>query len=361
MTTTRTPGHRNTVQGGAVPPPTVAAAGAPRDVGVALGRAGQEAFHRHIVPSQAFAACLAFVGSDRLAALDGAARTYHPVILDELEGLAEGLDLPRAHVFAWLCRGDLPGVLWPAKPDAGAEGCTTVAWRDDAGGGRLAHNEDGDPTLAEAVFVARIEPDGGPAFTAFCYPGSLPGHAFAWTDAGLVMTINNIRAARPGLGVPRIVRCRAALAAGSLAEARDILTAAPAAGAFHHLLGCPGEGLLGLEVGPDGARQDPGRTAFAHANHALWGCAAAQVITPSSAARQDRAQTLMARWPTMPDASDLTAVLDDTDDVGLPILRRDPADPDGEVTLGRLVAHIEAGRLSIDGRLMSSACSADGP
>lgn len=327
--------------------PTVRAAGSPHAIGLALGRVGADAFHRHIRPSCAFAACVAFIGSDRLNALEATARTHHPTLWIELQGLAEGLGLPVDEAFAWLCRGDLPGVLWPAKPDAGAEGCTTVAWRDNAGGGRLAHNEDGDPALAEAVFLARIEPEGAPAFTAFCYPGSLPGHAFAWSDAGVVMTINNIRAGRPGLGVPRIIRSRAALSARSLAEARRILTAVPAAGAFHHLLACPGEGLLGLEVGPEGAHEDPGAQAFAHANHALWGRAVEQVVTPSSATRQARADGLVGGWPDSPSDTDLERVLDDTADSALPILRRDPADTDGEVTLGRLVAHLDGAGLTI--------------
>jgi len=334
-------------------PPAVAAAGSPRAIGHGLGRAGRAAFHRHILPSRAFAACAAFVGSDRLAALEAAMRAHHPAVAAEMEGLAEGLALPFDEVFAWQCRGDLPGVLWPASPDAGAEGCTTVAWRDRAGGGRLGHNEDGDPALADSVFLARIEPADAPPFTAFCYPGSLPGHAFAWTDAGLIMTINNIRAASPGRGVPRIVRCRAALAARSLTAARLTLTAAPAAGAFHHLLAAPGDGLLGLEVGPDGAHADPGGRAFAHANHALWGGAVEQVVTASSAARQARADALVRHWPAVPTEADLEGVLDDATDVAFPIARRDPADPDGEITLGRLVVHVTADALTIRAGLVA--------
>ncbi|MQX35204.1 C45 family autoproteolytic acyltransferase/hydolase [Roseospira navarrensis] len=329
-------------------------AGDPAAIGRALGVAGVNAFHRRIKPSRAFTACAAFVGSDRLAALEAAARTHTPAALAEVAGLAEGLALPFPEVFAWMCRGDLPGVLWPAPPDAGAEGCTTVAWRDGAGGGLLAHNEDGDPTLRDAVFLARIEPDGAPAFTAFCYPGSLPGHAFTWTDAGLVMTINNIRAGRPGLGVPRILRARAALAAHTLAEARSLLENGPIAGAYHHLLARPGEGLLGVETAAEGCACDPGPAAFAHANHALWSRPVDQVVTPSSAARQTRAETLLRTWPARPTSDHLRGVLDDRADPALPIRRTDPADPDGENILGRLVATVTAADLQIDAGLVQS-------
>jgi len=335
------------------PSPTAHAAGGPVEIGRALGVAGREATHRHLVPSGAWVACRAFVGSGRLAALDAAARQSCPDVVAEIEGLADGLALPFPEVFAWICRGDLPGVLWPAPADAGAEGCTTVAWRDAAGGGMLAHNEDGDPALRDSVFLARVEPADAPAFTAFCYPGSLPGHAFAWTDAGLVMTINNIRAGHPGLGVPRILRARAALAARTLAEARTILETGPAAGAYHHLLARPGEGLLGLEITADGNACDPGAAGFAHANHALWRTPTDQVITPSSAARQACADTLLAGWPPRPGSDELTRVLDDQSNAALPILRTDPDDPDGEITLGRLTATLTATHLNIEARLFN--------
>jgi len=338
------------------PSPTVHAAGRPAEIGRALGVAGREAAHRHLVLSGAWAVCRAFVGSGRLMALDAAARQSCPDVVAEIEGLADGLALPFPEVFAWICRGDLPDVLWPAPADAGAEGCTTVAWRDAAGGGMLAHNEDGDPALRNSVFLARVEPADAPAFTAFCYPGSLPGHAFAWTDAGLVMTINNIRAAaRPGRGVPRIARARAVLAARTLAEARTILEASPAAGAYHHLLARPGEGLLGLESAADGNARDPGTAGFAHANHALWSAPADQRITPSSAARQVRANTLLANWPPRPGPDDLARVLDDRTNTALPILRTDPGDPDGEITLGRLTATLTADQLTIEARLFNGS------
>lgn len=329
--------------------PTVHAAGPPEAVGRALGEAGRIAVHAHLVPSAPWARAQAFVGSDRLAALEAATRHHAPAVWAEITGLATGLGLPHAAVFAWVCRGDLPGVLWPAGPTAGpgAEGCTTVAWRDGAGGGLLAHNEDGDPALAGAVFLARVTPETGPAFTAFCYPGSPPGHAFSWTDAGLVQTINNLRLVRPALGLPRLVRARAVLSAPSLAAARQRLEeTGPGAGGFHHLLACPGEGLLGLEVTPAGCIADPGdRPTLVHANHVLWTAPGAtqpvaQVVTASSAARQRRAEALVAGWPACPDVGDLMAVLDDEADSALPIRRTDPSDPDGEVTLGRLTARI---------------------
>ncbi|MBB4287476.1 C45 family autoproteolytic acyltransferase/hydolase [Roseospira goensis] len=326
--------------------PTVFAAGSPTDIGRALGAAGRAATHARLVDTRAWQAAAAFVGSDRLAALEAATRRHHPAVAAEIEGLAEGLGLAFGPVFAWACRGDLPGVLWPVAPDAGADGCTTVAWRDGAGGGVLAHNEDGAPALRGGVVLARVEPDDAPAFTAFCYPGSPAGHAFAWTDAGLVQTVNNIRAVRPGLGVPRIVRCRAALAGRTLAEARALLEAGPAAGAFHHLLARPGEGLLGLETAAEGTAADPGGPTVLHANHALWGAPDDQIVTASSAARQARIAALAATtWPSPPAETDLARTLDDRADPAFPVFRTGPTDTDGEATLGRLVARVTADSL----------------
>nr|WP_265336209.1 C45 family peptidase [Mesorhizobium sp. B2-1-8] len=113
----------------------------------------------------------------------------------ELQGLASGLELRFDDVFLWNCRGD----IWAMAPD----GCTTVQLPGSPH--VIGHNEDGDPDFAGPCALAHVASEGGNAFTAFVYPGSLPGHTFAVTSRGLVQTVNNIRPLAGGAGTPRMV------------------------------------------------------------------------------------------------------------------------------------------------------------
>jgi hypothetical protein len=79
--------------------------------------------------------------------------------------------------------------------------------------------------------MAEVVPEAEAGFTAFCYPGSLAGHTFAFTAAGMVQTVNNLRLTGIGAQVPRIVLGRATLGRRSVAEALDLLRPRPQAAA----------------------------------------------------------------------------------------------------------------------------------
>ncbi len=296
----------------------VEARGSHRNLGRALGRWGAEACHRHLVRSDAWAQIMACRDQPEITAMRALLHAAFPWIEDELAGLAEGLDLPPDEVFLWNCRGD----LWALAPD----GCTTVLAPQ-----RLSHNEDGDPGFAGACGLIEAQPDDAPAFVSFVYPGSLPGHTFAINDAGLAMTVNNIRARRTEAGMPRMALTRALLAASSAHEAVATLRAHPRMGAFHLGLGqAGGSQTWSVEFSRTAVSVRPvADTALLHANHAVHEAQAAlpQVITASSAHRQARGETLLAQG-----AQALT-ILADTGDAAEPILRRSPGDTDQENTL----------------------------
>ncbi|MDR8269564.1 acyl-CoA--6-aminopenicillanic acid acyl-transferase, partial [Acinetobacter baumannii] len=63
-----------------------------------------------------------------------AVQAQFPLIWQELEGMAEGLQAPVDEVFAWNCRGDLVRST--------SDGCTTLAGRSPEGALIIAHNED---------------------------------------------------------------------------------------------------------------------------------------------------------------------------------------------------------------------------
>lgn len=298
----------------------MAAAGTPGDIGRALGRAGQDAMHRHIVHNPLWHQVNAPRHLLRLSRMTATVQTRFPAIWAEVQGLAEGLGLPVGQVMAWNCRGD----LLATSPD----GCTTVLLPGETP--VLAHNEDGFPFLRGACFIAQLAPSDAPQITAFCYPGSIPGHTFAFNGAGLVQTVNNIRLTGVMPDVPRMVLGRATLAANTLQQAVDHLRACPNSGGFHlGLSHLKDRRILSVEYGAGHVSVREITAPAIHANHALHhpGGPSGQIITQSSADRQSRAESLLHALNDDP-----LTILRDTGGPGLPIRRDAPDDPDDENT-----------------------------
>lgn len=293
------------------------ATGQPHDIGLALGRWGAAACHEHLLQASTWASVQRWQGSTEAAALHRHIEDAFPWVLQELEGLAAGLELPFEQVLLWNCRGD----LWAMAPD----GCTTVLAPD-----RLTHNEDGDPGFGGRCGLVQVRPDTGPAFTSFVYPGSIPGHTFAVNAAGLAMTVNNIRAHRAGTGVPRMVLTRAALALASPDEVIALLRRHARAGAFHLGLGRAGAAATaGVEFSHLAVSVQPVQAGTrAHANHAIHAeqQGLPQTITASSGARQRQADRLLA------EGTDALAILADQSEAE-PIYRDSPQDTDNENTM----------------------------
>lgn len=301
-------------------------AGSPRDLGLALGEAGREAVARHLAGHPLWQTVTSPAHAARVARMAGATRARFPWIWAEVEGLAEGLGLPVEQVFAWNCRGD----LLASVPD----GCTTVMLPGTEP--MLAHNEDGLPFFRGSCFIAEGRPEGRPGFHAFCYPGSIPGHTFAFTAAGLVQTVNNLRLIGVEPEIPRMVLGRALLAADTLDTALDLLRDAPSGG-FHFALMQRGDPrILSVEFGGGEHSVQEIDAPTAHANHSLHlpGGMAAQIVTESSRDRQARGDALAAAGVAP------LAILRDTVGPGLPIRRDAADDSDEENTLGTAVLRL---------------------
>src|SRR3546814_537485 len=199
----------------------------PYEIGVQLVRHARGTVERYLLATHAWASVMAFRDDPRIRAAKALTEARFPRYWQELQGLAAGLGLPFDDVFAWNCRGD----VWAMAPD----GCTTVLLPGAPAVGRgpvLAHNEDGHAGLRSGCAVALVRSAGGKAFSAFVYPASLPGHTFAVTEAGLVVTVNNIRSQRAGDGLPRMILTRAAPDCDSIDAAAALIAGAPRAGAL---------------------------------------------------------------------------------------------------------------------------------
>ena len=303
-----------------------ASAGALRDVVPALGR------FRNLVRE--------WRGTDRVRALEAAARTAWPHYVRELEGIADGAGVAFDTVFLWNCRGDLPETgARIHSPDIA--GCTTVMVPlPGARPGVIAHNEDDAPELHGHCRIVDVQPDDAPGFVSFYSPGLLPGHAFAVNRAGLVQTIDNVRPADRTVGVPRHLVCRAVLDCNGLDDALACIGGTDRASGFHHGLGQAGDRrLLSVEAPASGCAVVEVRTPRAHANHLLDGrfVHLPQVVDPSSRSRQTRAETLIEGGAV--DGGDPLCVLGDVG-ARLPIHRREKDAGDPGFTLATAVFRI---------------------
>lgn len=310
--------------------------GSPFDVGRALGRFGAEATHNHLIRSDAWDTVMQWRNSAEAMAMAALVQQYFPHIREELDGLAEGLDLPADDVFLWNCRGD----LWAMAPD----GCTTVQLPLEQGA-RITHNEDGDPGFLDHCAIAEISLQNGAGFASFVYPASIPGHTFAVTQAGLAMTVNNIRWRQVQPGLPRMVLTRALLDLDSLTAAVGLLRELPRAGGFHLSLAQQGmPGLLGIEFNSHGVSAEVVSAPSLHANHGVHKLMRdfAQVITGSSLHRQLRGDALLG---VSLHSVDPLAILADQQNTEFPIYRDSPDDSDLENTMATADIWVEADRI----------------
>lgn len=305
--------------------------GSPFVIGRQLGEFSRCAWHLKVVQTALWQTVTAMQSSAQAKAMRKLVMKNYPLIWQELEGLAEGVEASIEEVFAWNCRGDLV----PSTSD----GCTTVAGINALGERFIAHNEDGFPQLRSECAWAEVIPDEGMSFSSFVYPGSICGHTFAMNEKGIVNTVNNIRAVLRPDGIPRQVLARASLNATTLDDAVDILTSHSRSGAFHHTLGQIGdERIFSIESTGFGSSVRQVKENMGHANHLTHPklMDVRQVITSSSASRQLRLNEWLATQPHI-NASALTAILSDQCNAYLPLYRLSPEDPDEENTLATAV------------------------
>lgn len=318
---------------------TIAIRGSAYAVGQQLGAFGREAWHTKIRQTALWQTVTALKTAEQTQRMRAAVQAQFPLIWQELEGMAEGLQAPVDEVFAWNCRGDLVRST--------SDGCTTLAGRSPEGALIIAHNEDGFPQLREECAIVSVTPEVGLAFTSFAYPGSLCGHTFAVNEKGIVNTVNNIRAVHRPDGMPRQIVARASLNAATLEEAVTLLSATPRAGAFHHTLGQMGDSrLFSVEATGSGSSVLELSTTGGHANHLIHPQLAAieQIVTESSASRQRRLDAWLATNPPL-DGVTAKAMLSDQQDPLLPIYRLSPDDPDEENTLATAIFTLSATRI----------------
>lgn len=273
----------------------IEAKGSPADIGHAIGMAVKDSVQTAVMSTPEFLETAdAFRGSDYLKALNDAAEGAYPQHMRELEAMASACEVDTETLFIWNCRGDLrfPPDTAQARLDALTDGCTTLLSPGDFENdipAVIAHNEDGSGDFVEHKYWLRCQPDDGPAFESYLYPGMLAGHSVAVNAAGLVQTINNVRPEDLKPGIPRHFVCREILACESVPAAMEQLRRDDRASGFHHNIGMLGEASpLSIEAPASATVIRFVNEAQGHANHLLDDTFKdlGQNITASSAFRQ---------------------------------------------------------------------------
>jgi len=211
--------------------PFIDVSGTHREIGRKIGGAMRDSILGHLRHTGDYRGGIEFLegsGGEAVDRMFSHARDAFPHLVEELEGMAEALEISPMNLFAFNCRSEVKILKDPP-------GCSTIAIKR-GGSAVLVHNEDGSDLNVGRMFVARVTPPSGVTFLAFVYPGLLPGNGPGLNSRGIVQTTNYIQPRQVADGIPRYFISRAMLEAKDLDDAVSIATTGPRAFSFHHNL-----------------------------------------------------------------------------------------------------------------------------
>ena len=157
-------------------------------------------------------------------------RSVYPQYIAELEGIAEGSDLPLEELFVGLCEE-----LW--EPQIWHRGCTDMAARGRAtvdGSTLLAHTNDLSPETEEKLVMLKVWAADEPQFLGVTVGGL--GYSAGFNAAGISLTGNEVSCNDIRPGVPRLLIVRAILAAKRLEEAMDACLLPQRASSYNNII-----------------------------------------------------------------------------------------------------------------------------
>lgn len=175
-------------------------------------------------------------------------RAVYPQYVEELEGIAEGADLPFDEVFLGMCEELWEAAAWRVGGARRAKGCTDFAARGRAtvkGATLLAHTNDLSPETEEDLVILRVQAGDEPEFLAVS-PGGL-GFSAGFNAAGISMTGNQVSSNDVRPGVPRAMIVRAILAARRLGEAMDACLLPRRASNYNNIIADPYGEIYSME------------------------------------------------------------------------------------------------------------------
>jgi hypothetical protein len=157
----------------------------------------------------------------------------HPAAHTELRSLAEGAGVDVTDLQLLTLRDDLGEVHDPGLAEG--LGCSDIAVTD---GTSLiwAHNEDGNPALAQRSILLTLQIQDDPSVTSWWYPGFLPSNTFTVSECGIAWGIDHLPVPDPpplpgrGFVARGLQRCR------SLDATTSYLSSHPSAGGFAYTI-----------------------------------------------------------------------------------------------------------------------------
>jgi isopenicillin-N N-acyltransferase-like protein len=159
------------------------------------------------------------------------AQERYPKIVEELQGIAEGADVPFDDLAVL---NAMEAVTMDALHLTKCTSLGVNEQRTANGHILIGHNEDWVPEDEPDMFIIHATPDDEPTFLAMTYGGLLPNIGF--NSAGIAQCCDSVYPSDCRIGIPRVILSRAVLAAKTPAEAiRHMLAPLRAAG-YNHLL-----------------------------------------------------------------------------------------------------------------------------
>lgn len=220
---------------GAEPIPVIQAQGTHRQVGQQIGEAMRPqvkrlvAQLRHGLPTRIAWEDLTQKGQLCLAH----SRTVFPRLVEELEGLADGAEVPFEELFLGMCEELWETAMWRGE----AKGCTDFAARGQAtidGATLLAHTNDLCPDAEEDLVILKVQAGDEPEFLGVSVGGV--GISAGFNAAGISLTGNELSSNDVRPGVPRLLVVRAVLAAQRLGEAMDACLIPQRASSYNNVI-----------------------------------------------------------------------------------------------------------------------------
>lgn len=197
-----------------------------------------------------------------------ATRAYDPAGFEELEGIAEGADMPVVKVLAMNGLTDFRDALsWPSPADDG--GCTAIVAQADTTDGGVLCGQSWDLATDNLPFVIGVvrRPIGGPKTATLTTDGCLS--LIGMNEHGISVGTTNVRTtdARPGVNYLSIIH--KALGQPTFEAAVQVIAEAKRAGAHFYYV-ASGERAATLECSARTAhRVDLNNGVAVHANHCL--------------------------------------------------------------------------------------------
>ena len=149
-------------------------------------------------------------------------RADYPHFVEELEGVAEGADLPFEEIFLAMCDELWEPATWHGGVPTVPRGCTDFAARGRAtvdGSTLLAHTNDLALETEQDLVIMKVQAGDEPEFLGLSVGGL--GFSAGFNAAGISMTGNAVSCSDIRPGVPRLLIARAILAARRLGEAMN--------------------------------------------------------------------------------------------------------------------------------------------